>query len=137
MSLTLGAARRVRSLLKVDLLRLLEPRAEGGAPLLTELETDADLLVEVVYALVKPQADDAGISGEAFAELIDGDVFADFYSGFLEELRFFSRGLPRGRVIAAAMDKHEEIVRTHVDQATATIVGMTTPGMSSTNSPEA
>lgn len=137
LSLTIGSVKRLRSSLNVDLLRLLDPRTEGGIPLLTELETNIELLVDVIHGLVGTQADDAGIDADAFAELLDGDLFAAFHAAFWKEVGLFSLGLPRGRVVAEAINKQSEIVLRHVEQATREVAEMTIPGIRSTNSLEA
>ena len=61
-SLTIDAAKRVKGLLDVNLLEL----EAGDPPLLTKLGTDVILLCDVIFALVKPQADAAGVSDEQF-----------------------------------------------------------------------
>ena len=57
LSLTLGAAERVKALVDVD---LLEPCDAGDPPLLTRLGTEVALLCDVIFALIKPQADGQG-----------------------------------------------------------------------------
>ncbi|MFO7958999.1 MAG: hypothetical protein R6X33_18085, partial [Candidatus Brocadiia bacterium] len=62
LKLTLGSAERVKALVGVDLLEPCLPgeAREGDAddpPLLTRLGTEVALLCDVIFALVKPQAD--------------------------------------------------------------------------------
>lgn len=67
-SIDIAAVKRVRALIAVDLLTMLEPKA------LQELASDPVKLVDIVYALCKPQADAAGITDEQFGESMAGDA---------------------------------------------------------------
>jgi hypothetical protein len=91
LSLTIGAAKRVKGLLNVDLLDL----AGGNPPLITRLHTDAMLLVDVIFALLKPQADAAGITAEQFGEALGGDAAWNAYQAFAAELEDFFRQFHR------------------------------------------
>lgn len=77
-SITVGAIRRVIELENVNLARIDRPR-DGSVldtSLITELTFDIELLVNVVYALVKPQADamNPPVTPMDFAEALDGGV---------------------------------------------------------------
>ena len=61
--MTIDSVKRVRDLLNVN---LVEPEA-GDPPLLTRLGTDEILLCDVVFCLIKPQADVLGVTDEDFA----------------------------------------------------------------------
>jgi len=91
-SLTIDAAKRVRDLLKID---LLQPE-EGDPPLLTRIGTDEILLCDVIYCLIKPQADQQNISDEQFGQALGGDAILSAQTAFYEELIDFFR--KRGRV---------------------------------------
>ncbi len=97
-TLTIGSAKRVRALLGVNLLAPCEPDPEGGAdalPLLTHLGTDVILLCDVIFALIKLQADEQGVTDEQWAEAMGGDAILAAQQAFYEELAdFFHR---RGR----------------------------------------
>jgi hypothetical protein len=67
-ALTTAANRRVKGLIGAYPADLLMP-APGAEPDMAQL---ADLL----FALVKPQADAAGVTDEQFGEALDGDAFA-------------------------------------------------------------
>jgi hypothetical protein len=69
-SLTVGAIKRVRGNLDVDLLAL----EQGHPPLITRIGTDVVLLCDIIYCLIKPQADKAGISDEQFGGRLGGEV---------------------------------------------------------------
>jgi len=91
LALNLGAVKRLKALLDVDLLGL----AEGDPPLLTRLGTDVILLCDVIFALIKPQADQAGVSDEEFASALGGDAILAAQKAFYEELADFFQGLGR------------------------------------------
>jgi len=96
LAITVDAVRRVRDLVGVNLARLIEPREAGGSlPLMTDLEDDLLLLVDVIYALVKPQADAAGVSDEDFGRALGGEAIAAAHEAFWRELADFFRSLRR------------------------------------------
>jgi hypothetical protein len=86
--LTIASIKRVRDLLSVN---LLEPES-GEPPLLTRLGSDIILLCDVIYVLVKPQADAQNVSDEQFGELLGGDAILLAQEAFYQELiDFFLR----------------------------------------------
>jgi len=89
--LTIDSAKRVRDLMGVN---LLEPEA-GEPPLITRLGTDEILLCDVLYCLIKPQADALNISSEQFGQALGGEVILAAQNAFYDELvDFFQK---RGR----------------------------------------
>jgi hypothetical protein len=105
LALTIDAAKRVKSLLDVNLLEL----EAGDPPLLTRLGTDVILLCDVIFALVKPQADAAGVSDQEFAAALGGDVVLAAQTAFYEELVDFFRKLGRGD-LAKAVDAQRRMI---------------------------
>ena len=91
LSLTIGAAKRVKGLLAVDLLDL----AGGTPPLITRLHTDTMLLVDVIFAVLKPAADAAGVTDEQFGEALGGDAAWNAYQAFTAEIEDFFRQFHR------------------------------------------
>ena len=91
LSLTIGAAKRVKGLLDVDLLDL----SGGNPPLITRLHTDAMLLVDVIWAILKPDAEARGVTDEQFAECLGGDAAWNAYLAFTAELEDFFRQFHR------------------------------------------
>jgi len=108
LSLTFGSARRVKALLDVD---LLDPCA-GELPLLTRLGTEIRLLCDVIFALIKPQADELGVTDEQWAAAMGGDAILSAHRAFYDELSDFFRSLGRLDVAraAAAQQKMIEMV---------------------------
>ena len=96
------ALKRVKSLLDVDLLNA------AGGKLLERLIADPVLLCDVVYCLVKPQADQAGVPDEDFGRAMAGDAIDAATSALLEELvGFFPQA--RRRVLAKAVQKMDQL----------------------------
>ncbi|MBK8915045.1 MAG: hypothetical protein IPM64_10685 [Phycisphaerales bacterium] len=84
------AIKRVRGLLNVDLLEIVEGR------LVERLYRDPILLCDVVYAVCKPEADALGVSDEEFGRAMAGDAIERATTALLEELVGFSPS-PRDR----------------------------------------
>jgi len=89
-AINVDAIKRVRGLLDVNLLEIVE----GG--LIERLLRDPVLLCDVVYAVCKPEADEKGISDEAFGRAMAGDAIEHATKALLEELVDFSPS-PRDR----------------------------------------
>jgi hypothetical protein len=110
--LTIGAARRVKDLLGINLLEL----DKGDPPLLTQLGTDEMLLVDVIYCLIKPQADAAEVTDEMFGCSLDGEAVWAACNAFYAELIDFFR--LRGRTDKAeAVKKQMTIIKLSVQKA--------------------
>lgn len=91
LALSIDAAKRVKALLGVDLLK----PADGDPPLLTRLGSDVMLVCDVIFAIVKPQADALGVSDEQFGAALGGDAILAAQGAFAEELVDFFRQLRR------------------------------------------
>ena len=137
LALTIDAAKRVKSLLDVNLLEL----EAGDPPLLTRLGTDVILLCDVIFALVKPQADAAGVSDQEFAAALGGDVVLAAQTAFYGELVDFFRKLGRGD-LAKAVDAQRRMIdlavariETRLDKLDLEAAVESTLGEPSTNSP--
>ena len=93
-----SAVKRVRSLLDVNLLDVLDGR------LIERLAGDPVLLCDVIYALVKPEADAKGVSDEDFGRAMAGDAIEHATTALLEELAdFFPQG--KRRLLQKALSK--------------------------------
>ena len=137
LTLTIDAAKRVKSLLDVNLLEL----EAGDPPLLTKLGTDVILLCDAIFALVKPQADAAGVTDEQFAAAMGGDAILAAQTAFYEELVDFFRKLGRTD-LAKAVDAQRRMINlavarieTRIDRLDLEAAAESTLGEPSTNSP--
>jgi len=89
-AINVDAIKRVRSLLEVDLLEIVEGK------LIEKLIRDPVLLCDVVYAVCKPEADAKGVSDEEFGRAMAGDAIEHATKALLEDLVGFSPS-PRDR----------------------------------------
>lgn len=76
----IGALRRIRDLTKVDLVELI------GNNLALALDADPVLLVDVLWAAVKPQAEQRKISDEEFGCSLRGEALDAALAALLEDL---------------------------------------------------
>jgi len=109
LSLTLDAAKRVKSLLGVNLLEL----DKGDPPLLTRLGTDVILLCDVVFAILKPQAEAAGVTDEQFGAALGGDAILAAQTAFYEEMVDFFQKLGRAD-LAKAVEAQRRIIELEI-----------------------
>jgi hypothetical protein len=118
-SMTIDSVKRVRDLLSVN---LVEPEA-GDPPLLTRLGTDEILLCDVVYCLIKPQADQLGISDVDFGRALGGDAILAAQTALYEELAdFFQK---RGRSDRAkAVTAQKEMIELAIERVTMKLAEM-------------
>jgi hypothetical protein len=89
-AVTIDSIKRVRALCGVDLLKVVE----DGCKLLRQLSDDAVLLVDVLYALCKPEADADGVSDAQFGAAMAGDAILDGFNAVVEDTTDF---FPRAR----------------------------------------
>jgi len=104
-AVTIGAAKRIKDKLGVDLLRLDKPGADDDMPLLTRLGVDELLLAEIICCLIgEDQFAKQGVTEEQIAAAFDGTAVLAAQKAFYEELiDFFQK---RGReYLAKAIKK--------------------------------
>jgi len=89
-AINVDAIKRVRDLLNVDLLEILDGK------LIERLYRDPVLLCDVVYAACKPEADAKDVTDEDFGRAMAGDAIEHATKALLEELVGFSPS-PRDR----------------------------------------
>ncbi len=114
--INVAALKRIRSLTGTDLLEVI-----SGGDLLERLMRDPVLLCDIIYALVKPQADEKRISDEAFGAAMAGDAIDAATAALLDELVAFCPS-PRDRanlgrvllVVRQAMDKARDVVEAKI-----------------------
>lgn len=109
--INVDAIKRVRSLLQIDLLGIVEGK------LVEELIRDPVKLCDVVYVLCKPEADARSISDEDFGRAMAGDAIDNATTALLEELvDFFPSPRDRAnlqkvlRLTWKMMDKAREVI---------------------------
>ena len=98
LQINIDAIKRVRSLLDVNLLDAVDGK------LLERLCSDPVLLCDVLYALVKPEADSKNVTDEGFGRGMAGDAIEHATTALLEELTdFFPQA--RRRILKKALGK--------------------------------
>lgn len=88
LSVTVGTIKRVRALCNVDLAGVIsiESGAQPKVDLLERLGSDPVLLVDVLYAVCKPEADAKGVSDEEFGQAMSGDAIEMATTALLDEV---------------------------------------------------
>ena len=107
LEVTVATVKRVRGLCKVDLNSIVEldKNNKPSAELLERLSSDPVLLVDVLYAVCKPQADKLGVTDEDFGEAMAGDTIEHATTALLEEvINFFpeSKRMVMQRILSAS-----------------------------------
>ena len=106
----MAAVKRVKNATGVNIVDL------DNQEIMERLKDDLIFLVDVLYLICKPQADERGITDEAFAALIFGDVLEHAVAAFLESyIDFFPAGTRR-RLRAA-----QNLVSPAIEKAMAAI----------------
>jgi hypothetical protein len=124
-ALNIGTVKRLRdSQLHVDLLSL----QEGDPPLLTRLATDVYLLCDVLFVLIEPQAEAAGVTDEEFGAALGGDVILAASTAFWEELELFFRGLGRTE-LGTAVAVQKATIQAAVDLGTKRLLAISPEGI--------
>ena len=114
--------KRVRALCGVDLNSIIE--VEDGKPttkLLERLSTDPVLLVDVLYAVCRPECGQKGVSDEDFGAAMAGDAIEQATSALLDEVIDFFPEAKRlaFRKILSASRRFEEMARKRLAAAMA------------------
>jgi len=102
--------KRILDHLKVDLGRPLEA-AGGSMPLLTRLDTEIALLVDVIYVVCLPQADQREIEDVEFAERLDGEALYAAHEALLEALTDFFQSRRRPETVRAIGIQRKTVAR--------------------------
>lgn len=110
-TINVDAIRRVRGLLDINLLDAVEGK------LLERLVSDPVLLCDILFALVKPEAEARQVSDEDFGRALGGDVLDQATTALLEELvDFFPSG--RRAVFRKALEKLKRLEAIALETAT-------------------
>lgn len=114
--INVAALKRVRGLIGVDLMKVIE------GELVDKLIRDPVLLCDVIYAVCKPQADERKVVDEDFGRSMAGDAIDAATTALLEDLvSFCPSPTDRAnleRVIQGArdvMEKARQLVKTRLD----------------------
>ena len=118
-----AAIKRVRALCGVDLNAIVEIDKNNNptAELLERLSTDPVLLVDVLYAVCRPECEQKGVSDEDFGAAMAGDAIEQATSALLDEVIDFFPEAKRlaFRKILSASRRFEEMARKRLAAAMA------------------
>ena len=113
------AVKRVRSLTGVNIASM---SGEG----IIALANDPEKLCDVIFALVKPQADEKNITDEDFGRAMRGDPIEHATNAFLEELVNFTPSPAGRKILGLALDQSKDLHETamaklaeHLEKGTA------------------
>lgn len=147
LAITIGGVKRVRALLAADMLEMIDGRDKGRQKAAIEKFTgDLVVAVDVIYVLLKPQADALGVTDEDFAESMFGEPMEKAIDTYAEEIIDFFRnpvlrailqaGTARYRTVAG---ESEAAARKIVERISAgeldEILGLRVPGKSCGSAP--
>lgn len=99
-----GTVKRVRELCGVNLLDAGDPKSDT----LNRLAEDAVLLIDVLWACVKPEAEKQGVSNDSFCDSIVGEPISYGAAALLEAIKdFFPQ--PRKGLMEKLIAKGKEV----------------------------
>jgi len=119
-TINVDAIKRVRSLLHINLLDVLD----DGCKLLAELHDDPVLLVDVLYCLCKPEADAQNVTDEEFGRGMSGDALLQAANALFEELSDFFPQAQQRAAMKELLKKTETVVERLLDHAETTIADL-------------
>jgi hypothetical protein len=101
-AITIDTVKRVRALTGTDLLSV------ASGDLLERLSTDAVLLADVLYAVVKPEADAKQVNDADFGRALAGDAIGNATTALLEDIVDFFPA-PKRALLAKALGKMNDV----------------------------
>lgn len=101
-AITVGAVKRIRDATKINLCDAIDGK------LLIELGNDTLKFVEILYHLLKPQAEAAKVDDDELAESLWGDTLNAAYESFVEGLISFFQRPEQREVLGRLMTKTKE-----------------------------
>jgi len=116
LQITVEAIKRVKSALGIDLGNI----HQGDPPQSARLDTDVVLLIDVIYVILRPQADAKGVSDVEFGESLGGDAAFAAREAFWRSLIDFFQRLHRTDAVAA-IAKQMALVAEVIQMATQEI----------------
>lgn len=112
----IGSLKRVLALAQIDLLK----PTEGDPPPIVRLDRDIACLVDCLYAIVQPQAEQRDVSDVQFAERLGGQAVADARAALMAELHDFFQSAGR-RDVAGMIDRQNKLVALALEHELKTI----------------
>ena len=125
-AVTVDVIKRVKRLVRDESTgRALDLRYLDQSDLLQRLLSDPVLICDVLYAVIKPQADayDPQVSDEEFARGLYGDTLAAAQDALLEGLISFSPSPKRRKALRAMLKKVKQLDALAVEQSAELLEG--------------
>lgn len=124
LSMNVGAIRRVKAQLGIDLLTVLDHDCQ----LFARLGADIALAVDLVWVLIADQAEKMGVTDEQFGESLVGDAIDRAMEALVAEtIAFFPQG--RRAILAKLWEKSKQATNTAVQLAVTKLDSLTTQAM--------
>lgn len=102
LAITYGSKRRVEQETKVNLMSVLDDKG------IEALIRDTDQLVTLLWSMVRPQADGAGITEEQFLDLLDAQAIEDAMLAIVRAVIRFCPSPPKRKLYRRAFDRTME-----------------------------
>ena len=109
-TISVGSVKMLKRELDVDL-------AQIDEELFKRIQVDPILACDIIYVLVKPQADAEGVSPETFYNMMLGDLLYGASGALIEALVDFFPNPARRRAIRKAFEKGEKLNALVVERA--------------------
>ena len=143
----INTLKRIKALCDIDLMELIsvnEKTGEMNTALLERLSNDPVLLVDLLYATCKPQADEKNMTDEQFAEVWAGDQIEFAVNALMEEIiNFFPEAkrklwqkINQASKITAQKEKDELLKELDKISLEELALQLETSGKQSTNMPD-
>lgn len=107
-AINVSTIKRVKDLLNVNLTAVADGDDSGNA-LNARLKTDYEMICNVLFCLVKPEADVLGITDEMFGAALGGDALGNAQNALVEELVNFFPNPSMRRVVMKQMEKLDQM----------------------------
>lgn len=116
LDINIGSIRDVKKMLGVNLSGIADTEGDNsGNVLISRLKFDYELVCNILYCLVKSQADELKINDEEFGRSLGGDSLREAQEALIKELiSFFPQPAIR-RLIETQMTKQEKLENMAID----------------------
>jgi len=124
-TLNVATLKRIRALTGIDLINIisLDEHRKPNVELLERLSEDPILLVDVLYAACKPEADSQSVTDEQFGAAMAGDAIEHATNALLEELVSFFPD-PKRKVLQKILDANRRFGETFKRKVEAELSGL-------------
>jgi len=124
-TLNVATLKRIRALTAIDLINIisLDEHRKPNVELLERLSEDPILLVDVLYAACKPEADSQNVTDEQFGAAMAGDAIEHATNALLEELVSFFPD-PKRKVLQKILDANRRFGETLKRKVEAELSGL-------------